>query len=264
VMARGESHPLLGEIADVSYGSTAGVVERRNMQRVVSLTANVHGVALGTVAAEVEAAMRRAGEPPRGVIVAIRGQVPPLRETISGLRVGLLASIVVIFLLLAASFQSFRVSVAVVAVVPAVLCGVVLMLWVTGTTLNVQSFMGAIMATGIAVANAILLVTFAEAARAGGATADEAALEGGRGRLRAVLMTAMAMMAGMVPMALGIGEGAEQTAPLGRAVIGGLAVATVATLTVLPVLYAVLHRNRRVQSPSLDPDDPRSRYHEFN
>jgi multidrug efflux pump subunit AcrB len=138
------------------------------------------------------------------------------------------------------------------------------MLWVTGTTLNVQSFMGAIMATGIAVANAILLVTFAEVGRAGGAPADAAALEGGRGRLRAVLMTAMAMMAGMIPMALGIGEGAEQTAPLGRAVIGGLALATIATLTVLPVLYAVLHQGRRVQSLSLDPDDPRSRFHEPN
>ncbi len=264
VMARGESRPLLGEIADLSYGSTTGVVERRNMQRVVSLTANVHGVALGTVAAEIEAALRRAGDPPRGVSVAVRGQVPSLLETISGLRIGLLASIVVIFLLLAASFQSFRLSVAVVAVVPAVLCGVLLMLWVTGTTLNVQSFMGAIMATGIAVANAILLVTFAEVGRASGASADKAALEGGRDRLRAVLMTAMAMMAGMVPMALGIGEGAEQTAPLGRAVIGGLAVATVATLTVLPILYALLHQNRRVQSLSLDPDDPRSRFHESN
>jgi multidrug efflux pump subunit AcrB len=264
VMARGESHPLLGEVATLGFGTTTGVVERRNMQRVVSLTANVHGKALGTVAAEIEAAVRRAGEPPRGVTVAIRGQIPPLVETISGLRVGLLASIVVILLLLAASFQSFRLSVAVVAVIPAVLCGVTIMLWVTGTTLNVQSFMGAIMATGIAVANAILLLTFAEASRAAGSRADEAGVEGGRGRLRAVLMTAMAMMAGMVPMALGIGEGAEQTAPLGRAVIGGLAAATVATLTVLPILYAVLQQGRRVQSLSLDPDDPRSRFHESN
>ena len=264
VMARGESHPLLGEVATLGFGTTTGVVERRNMQRVVSLTANVHGKALGTVAAEIEAAVRRAGEPPRGVTVAIRGEIPPLVETISGLRVGLLASIVAILLLLAASFQSFRLSVAVVAVIPAVLCGVLLMLWVTGTTLNVQSFMGAIMATGIAVANAILLLTFAEASRGAGARADDAGVEGGRGRLRAVLMTAMAMMAGMVPMALGIGEGAEQTAPLGRAVIGGLAAATVATLTVLPVLYAVLQQGRRVQSLSLDPDDPRSRFHESN
>jgi multidrug efflux pump subunit AcrB len=262
VMARGESRPLLGEIADLSYGTTPGVVERRNMQRVVSLTANIRGATLGTVAGEIDAALKRAGTAPRGVTVAVRGQIPPLIDTISGLRVGLLASILVIFLLLAASFQSVRLSAAVLAVIPAVLCGVLLMLWVTGTTLNVQSFMGAIMATGIAVANAILLVTFAEVSRGGGSHADEAAIEGGRGRLRAVLMTAMAMMAGMVPMALGIGEGAEQTAPLGRAVIGGLAVATVATLTVLPIIYAVLHRNRHAQSISLDPDDPRSRFHE--
>jgi multidrug efflux pump subunit AcrB len=264
VMARGESHPLLSEIAALSYGTTPGVIERRNMQRVVSVTANIHGAALGTVAAEVGAAVKRAGDPPRGVTVTVRGQIPPLIDTISGLRIGLLASIVVIFLLLAASFQSMRLAAAVVAVIPAVLSGVLLMLAVTGTTLNVQSFMGAIMATGIAVANAILLVTFAEVCRDGGSPADEAALEGGRGRVRAVLMTAMAMMAGMIPMALGVGEGAEQTAPLGRAVIGGLALATVATLTVLPILYAVLHRGTRVRSLSLDPDDPRSRFHEPN
>jgi multidrug efflux pump subunit AcrB len=264
VMARGESGPLLGEIASLSYGTTPGVVERRNMQRVVSLTANIHGAALGTVAGEIDAALRRAGDPPRGVTVAVRGQIPPLAETISGLRVGLLASIVVIFLLLAASFQSVRLSAAVLAVVPAVLCGVLIVLWATGTTLNVQSFMGAIMATGIAVANAILLVTYAEISRGGGLQADAAAIEGGRGRMRAVLMTAAAMMAGMIPMALGIGEGAEQTAPLGRAVIGGLALATVATLTVLPVLYGSLHRGARVRSVSLDPDDPRSRFHEPN
>jgi multidrug efflux pump subunit AcrB len=128
--------------------------------------------------------------------------------------------------------------------------------------LNAQSFIGAIMATGIAVANAILLVTFAEASRDQGASTLEAALEGGQSRLRAILMTAMAMIAGMIPMALGIGEGAEQTAPLGRAVIGGLAVATFATLTALPAFYAVLRGKRASQSPSLDPDDQRSRYHE--
>ncbi len=122
--------------------------------------------------------------------------------------------------------------------------------------------MGAIMAIGIAVANAILFVTFAEMSRREGATPVEAALAGGRGRLRAILMTAMAMIAGMIPIALGIGEGAEQTAPLGRAVIGGLALATIATLTVLPSVYAVLQRRGTPHSPSLDPHDPQSKYYE--
>ncbi len=262
VMYNGEPRPLLGDLASVKNGTTMGMVERYNMQRVVSLTANIHGKPLGGVASDIAAAIKRAGEPPRGVTVAVRGQIPPLEQTIAGLRTGLLLSIVVIFLLLAANFQSIRMAVAVISTVPAVLCGVLLMLLVTGTTLNVQSFMGAIMAVGIAVANAILLVTFAEMSRQSGATPFEAALEGGRGRLRAILMTALAMIAGMTPIALGIGEGAQQTAPLGRAVIGGLVLATVATLTVLPSVYAVLQRSKTPHSPSLDPDDPRSKYYE--
>ena len=262
VMYNGEPRPLLGDLASVKNGTTMGMVERYNMQRVVSLTANIHGKPLGGVSSDITAAIKRAGEPPRGVTVAVRGQIPPLEQTIAGLRTGLLLSIVVIFLLLAANFQSIRMAVAVISTVPAVLCGVLLMLLMTGTTLNVQSFMGAIMAVGIAVANAILLVTFAEMSRQSGATPLEAALEGGRGRLRAILMTALAMIAGMTPIALGIGEGAQQTAPLGRAVIGGLILATVATLTVLPSVYAVLQRSKTPHSPSLDPDDPRSKYYE--
>ncbi len=262
VMPSGAERPLLGEVADLRFGNTMGVVERYNMQRVVSFTANIHGKPLGDVAGAVRAAIRRAGDPPRGVTVALRGQIPPLEETLSGLRVGLLLSIAVIFLLLAANFQSLRLALAVVSTVPAVICGVLLMLLATGSTLNVQSFMGAIMAIGIAVANAILLVTFAEMSRRGGASPIEAALQGGRGRLRAILMTATAMIAGMTPIASGIGEGAEQTAPLGRAVIGGLLMATVATLTVLPSVYAILQGKARALSPSLNPDDPESRYYD--
>jgi multidrug efflux pump subunit AcrB len=253
---------VLGDLATLKYGTAMGQIERYNMQRVVSLTANIHGRRLGQVDAEIRAALGRAGDPPPGVRVFVRGQIPPLQETLSGLRVGLLLSIAVIFLLLAANFQSFRLAVVVVSAVPAVLCGVVLMLLVTGTSLNVQSFMGAIMAIGISVANAILLVTFAEMSRREGATAPDAALEGGSDRLRAILMTATAMIAGMVPIALGLGEGGEQTAPLGRAVIGGLLVATFATLTVLPSVYAILQRRAGGFSPSLDPNDPTSRYYE--
>jgi multidrug efflux pump subunit AcrB len=136
------------------------------------------------------------------------------------------------------------------------------MLLATGTTLNVQSFMGAIMAIGIAVANSILLVTFAEHARHEGRPLLEAAEEGAGGRLRAVLMTAGAMIFGMLPMAIGFGEGGSQSAPLGRAVIGGLLMSTFATLTVLPSIYAVLQRRASVVSPSLNPMDPTSRYYD--
>ena len=260
-MAREFSRPLVDDVATVDYGTTMGEVDRYNMQRVVGLTANVHGEPLGMAAGEVRAAIARAGAPPRGVFVDVRGQVPPFEETFSGLRNGLLLSVVVIFLLLAANFQSFRLTLVVVSAVPAVICGVLIVLWLTGTTLNVQSFMGAIMAIGISVANAILLVTFAEAARREGAQIFDAAVEGGRGRLRAILMTATAMIAGMIPMALATGE-RGQTAPLGRAVIGGLAAATMATLTVLPAVYAILQRRANTVSASLDPDDPASRYYE--
>jgi multidrug efflux pump subunit AcrB len=261
VMENGGSRPLLGDVADISYGTTFGEVERYNMQRVVSLTANIHGKPLGVIAGELSDAMKRVGAPPRGVTVAVRGQIPPLEETISGLRTGLLLAIAVIFLLLAASFQSVRLAFVVLSTIPAVICGVVITLLITGTTLNVQSYMGAIMAVGIAVANSILLVTFAEMHRRSGGSTYEAAIEGGQGRLRAILMTATAMIAGMLPIALGIGEGAEQSAPLGRAVIGGLVFATLTTLTVVPAVYAILQKRASTQSPSLDPTDPASRFH---
>jgi multidrug efflux pump subunit AcrB len=262
VMENGGSRPLVGDVANIKYGTSMGLIERYNMQRVVSLTANVHGIAVGTAAAPIQKAIDAAGQPPRGAIVAVRGQIPPLQQTLRGLGIGLLLAVAVIFLLLAANFQSFRLAVVVIATAPAVLLGSILMLLLTGTTLNVQSFMGAIMAVGIAVANSILFVSFAEAARRNGAVPLDAAREGARGRLRAVLMTATAMIAGMIPIALAIGEGAEQTAPLGRAVIGGLLVATFVTLTVVPSIYAILQRRARTESISMDPTDPLSRYYE--
>jgi len=262
VMPPGASQPLLSEVASLKYGTTPGLMERFNGQRVVSLTANVHDMALGQAGDAVNAALQRAGEPPRGVTVKLRGQIPPLIQTISGLRIGLLLAVLVIFLILAANFQSLRLALGIILTVPAVLCGVVLMLLITGTTLNVQSFMGAIMAIGIAVANSILLVTFAEMSRHEGRPVHEAAIAGGVGRLRAILMTASAMIVGMLPMALGLGEGARQSAPLGRAVIGGLLFSTFATLTILPAIYAILQKKARITSPSLNPADPASRYYE--
>ncbi|MEZ5403235.1 MAG: efflux RND transporter permease subunit [Bryobacteraceae bacterium] len=258
VTAPGGPRALLGDVASFKESEAFGLVERYNMQRVVSFTANIHGQPLGQISDAVRAAIARAGAPPRGVSVQVRGQIPPLEESLSGLQRGLLLSIAVIFLLLTANFQSFRLALAVVLTIPAVLCGVVLALWFTGTTLNVQSFIGAIMAVGIAVANSILMVTFMEFERRSGADVRDAAVKGGRGRLRAILMTAFAMIAGMLPIALG----ADQTAPLGKAVVGGLAMATVATLTALPALYAILQSGASRHSRSLDPNDPASSFYE--
>jgi multidrug efflux pump subunit AcrB len=263
-VARGTTggQALVGDVAHVTLGTTPGLVERYNMQRVVSLTANIHGVSLGEASRRIQAALAHVGEPPRGVSLSVRGQIPALQQTVSGLETGLLLAVGVIFLLLAANYQSFRMALAVLSTVPAVICGVLLLLIVTRTTLNIQSFMGAIMAIGIAMANSILLVTFAETSRRTGLTAVDAAVQGAGGRLRAILMTAAAMIAGMIPMAVGFGEGGQESAPLGRAVVGGLLLATVATLFVLPSMYAMLQRRAHAGSPSLDPDDPESRYHE--
>ena len=262
VMQNERGDTRLIDLSALKLGTMPGLIERYNGQHVVSLTSNLHGITLGEAAKKINSALAKAGDPPKGLSVRMRGDVPPLEQTLSGLRVGLLLAVLVIFLLLAANFQSLRLAFAIVLTIPAVLCGVLLMLMLTSTTLNVQSFMGAIMAIGIAVANSILLVTFAESARHEGRVSLEAAQEGAGGRLRAVLMTAAAMICGMLPMAIGFGEGGAQSAPLGRAVIGGLIVSTFTTLTVLPSLYAILQRNAGVKSPSLNPMDPESRYYE--
>jgi multidrug efflux pump subunit AcrB len=260
VAADGVARPLLGDLARIENATIVGEYDRVNGQRMVTLTANVAGEDLGRALAHVNAAIRRAGEPPRGATVAIRGQIAAMAETFTNISAGLVVAVVVIFLLLAATFQSLRLAFVVVSTVPAVLAGVVVVLWLTGTTLNVQSFMGAIMAIGVAVANAILLVTFAEQLRRRGGSPLETAIDAARARMRPVLMTSAAMIAGMIPMALAVGEGAEATAPLGRAVIGGLAAATLATLIVLPSVYSLVQHSARAASPSLDPDDPNSSY----
>ncbi len=259
---QGSGAPLLvRDVADVVESTMPGEYDRYNMRRVVSMTANIDGEDLGRAAERVTQAIAAAGEPPRGVRVDLRGQAVPLRQMFTGLGFGLILAVVAIFLLLTAYFQSARLAMVAVAAVPAVLSGVVLALWMTGTTLNIQSFMGAIMAVGVAVANAILLITFAERARLHGADSAAAAVEGGTGRLRPILMTSMAMVAGMVPMALGMGEGGEQTAPLGRAVIGGLVAATFATLLILPAVFTTIQGRATRSSPSMDPEDAASRFY---
>ncbi len=252
---------LLRNLAAIGTGTSPGTYERYNVARLLSITANLHGADLGTAMRAVRQAVAAAGPAPEArTKVDYRGQVIPLEQLMEGFRSGLIIAIIVIFLLLIANFQSVRLALAVVSTVPAVLSGVVLTLWLTGSTLNIQSAMGGIMAVGVAVANAILLVTFAEKARVARGDPIAGAVEGGSSRLRPILMTSFAMIAGMMPLALGAGEGGDQTAPLGRAVVGGLALATVATLIVLPSFFAIL-TTRKVRSPSLDPHDPLSEHY---
>jgi multidrug efflux pump subunit AcrB len=259
---------LVRDVASVRAGTMPGEYDRYNMKRLVSLTANIEGEDLGRVADHIARAVREAGEPPRGTGVDVRGQVVPFRQMFGGLALGLCLSVVVIFLLLTAYFQSLRLALVAVSATPAVVAGVAVMLWATRTTLNIQSFMGAIMALGVAVANAILLVTFAERHRIAARAEDdsllsiEAAVEGARHRLRPILMTSCAMLAGMTPMALAFGQGGEQTAPLARAVIGGLAAATLATLFFLPSVFVAVQGRAGTHSASLDPDDPESPHHD--
>ena len=255
VMPSGASRPLVQDVASISFGTAPGEYDRYNQQRMVTISANVAGSNLGSAARAVSDAIARAGAPPRGVAVNNRGQVPQMNDTLAGLRAGLFVAIVAVFLLMAANFQSWRLAFVVLSTIPAVVLGVGVGLLVTGTTLNVESFIGAIMAIGVSVANAILLVTFAEKDRRAGESADAAAESAVRTRVRPILMTSLAMIAGMVPMALALGEGGEQTAPLGRAVIGGLVASTLTVLLVLPVVYAWAQEKASRGSGSWHPDD---------
>ncbi len=251
---------LLRDVAQVTRGVMPGQYDRYNNKREIGLTANITGQDLYHVARQVRRAVSDAGKVPDGAILDVRGQIPPLEQLLGGLGTGLVAAIAVIFLLLSANFQSWRLALVTVSTAPAAVCGVVLALMLSGTTLNLQSFIGAIMAVGVAMANAILLVTFAEEARHKTSDSHTAAITGAGARLRPILMTTCAMLAGMLPMALGMGEGGEQVAPLGRAVMGGLIGATAATLLVLPAVFALVQRKAATRSASLDPEDPESRY----
>jgi multidrug efflux pump subunit AcrB len=254
IAERGGEPVLLRNLAQVTERTAVGEYDRYNMQRTISVTANISGADLGAVTKQVAHAIKALGDPPPKVTVTVRGQVVPLQQMLDGLRTGLLLAIAVIFLLLAANFQSFKLSLIVLSTMPAVVAGVAIMLWLTHTSINIQSFMGAIMAVGVAVANSILLVTFAERSRLDGKASDAAGVAGAATRLRPILMTSVAMIAGMLPMALGLGEAGAQNAPLGRAVVGGLAASTLATLFIVPSVFAVLQARAHRRSASLDPD----------
>ncbi len=252
------STTLLRNVAEVKPGTAVGEFDRYNMQRSVTLNANYVDSDLGEIARQVRSALSSLeSDKPSRVAVALRGQIPPLEELQSGLLQGLGVAVLIIMLLLWANFQSFKAALVVLGAVPAALSGAMVALWVTSTSLNLESFMGMIMAVGVGVANAILLVSSARKLHADGLSAAEAATEALQTRIRPITMTALAMAAGMLPMSLGLGESGQQTAPLGRAVEGGLLGSTLAALFVLPALYTFLCRGS-IKPTSLDPDDPES------
>ena len=198
---------------------------------------------------------------PRGVTVELKGLSNVLTDTLDSLQSGLLVAIIVIFLMLAANFQSFKVSLVVLSTVPAVLLGSLVLLRLTGSTLNLQSYMGMIMSVGVSIANSVLLITNAEHLRMHNGSALESAKESAALRIRPILMTSVAMVVGMIPMALGIGEGGDQASPLGRAVIGGLIASTFAALLILPLVFAWLQDKTTTDSVSLDPEDKESKFY---
>jgi multidrug efflux pump subunit AcrB len=252
----------LRDVATWNRITTPAEYDRLNQQRFITLTANIHDKDLGSAVQELDKAIAGLGELPAGVKILKRGQTDLLAQTIGELQLGLLIAVIVIFLMLAASFQSFRISLATISILPAVVGGSVLLLLLTGHSLNIQSYMGAIMALGVAVANSILYVTNAEDLRRQGN--ENAAFAASANRLRPILMTSFAMIAGMLPMSMGFGEGGDQVAPLGVAVIGGLLFSMFSTLVFLPLIYRSLVGKRRFVSVSLDPNDKQSKYFEKN
>jgi multidrug efflux pump subunit AcrB len=257
-----DSNLLVRDVATVETSTTPGEIDRSAMQRYLSVTANVEGADLGRAAQSIKEAVTAAGEPPRGVRVDVRGQLAPMTEMFRSLTIGLALSVVVILVLLTGYFQSFRLGLISIGGVPGVVCGVALILLATRTTLNIESFMGSIMCIGVSVSNSVLLSTFMDHHWRAGAPALKAAVEGSRERLRPILMTAAAMLLGTVPMALALEEGSGMTAPLGRAVIGGLLVSTFATLLIVPAMFVLVMGNTKAVSPSLDPDDASGRQYD--
>jgi len=250
----------LRDVATWKKTVSVGEYDRINQQRFITLTANIHNKDLGTALKKVNGAIGSLGELPKGMKINVRGQAELLDQTMNELQTGLIVAIVVIFMLLAISFQSFRLSLVTLSIVPIVILGSFLLLFLTGQTLNIQSYMGIIMAVGVAVANAILFITNAQKYRK--QNDENAFLYGAVNRLRPILMTSFAMIAGMLPMALGIGRAGDQTAPLGIAVIGGLLFSAVSTLVFLPLVYSQASGKKQYQDLSFDPEDKNSRYFE--
>jgi len=240
--AGGGSQQLLGNLVDAQAARQPAVMSRYNIAPVIDVYVSVQGTDLANVASKVQKLVDEMRPTfPRGSRVEIRGQVQTMQSSFIGLGVGLAMAIVLVYLLIVVTFQSWLDAAIIITALPAALAGIAWMLFITGTTLSVPALTGAIMTMGVATANSILLVSFARERLAAGIPPLSAALEAGATRIRPVLMTALAMIIGMIPMALGLGEGAEQNAPLGRAVIGGLVFATVSTLFFVPAVFAGVH-----------------------
>jgi multidrug efflux pump subunit AcrB len=236
---------IIGNLTSTTTTSRPAVVNHYNVQRMINVYASVNGRDLGSVADEVQKIVDDA-EPklPKGSHIVIRGQVKTMKASFQGLAIGLIGAIVLVYLLIVVNFQSWLDPFIIITALPGALAGICWMLLITRTTLSVPSLTGAIMSVGVATSNSILMVSFAREQLNEGKSAREAALEAGFVRMRPVVMTALAMIIGMVPMAIGLGEGGEQNAPLGRAVIGGLLFATIATLFFVPVVFSMIHGRR--------------------
>jgi multidrug efflux pump subunit AcrB len=254
-LLKNASRPVLGDIAAIREDSTYGESDNLGAIPVLSVTANLNNKDLGAATKDVQRAIASLGPLPRGLTVEPIGLIQTLTETLDSLQSGLLVAIVVIFLMLAANFQSFKVSAVVLATVPAVILGSLLLLLATGSTLNLQSYMGIIMSVGVSISNAVLLITNAEQLRMHNGNALQSAREAAALRLRPIMMTALAMVVGMIPMASGIGEAGDQSSPLGRAVIGGLVASTLAALFILPLVFAWGRERSGTKSVSLEPQE---------
>jgi multidrug efflux pump subunit AcrB len=236
---------ILADVAAINRASEMAVLSHYNIRRVVDIHGAVQDRDLGAVGRDVARIVDESRPSlPRGSFLTVRGQLATMRTAYVGLIAGLVFSIVLVYLLIVVNFQSWLDPFIIITALPAALAGIVTLLFLTGTTLSVPALMGAIMSIGVATSNSILVVSFAREQLAEHGEVARAALDAGTTRFRPVLMTALAMIIGMVPMALGLGEGGEQNAPLGRAVIGGLLCATVATLVFVPSVFALLHGRR--------------------
>jgi multidrug efflux pump subunit AcrB len=238
-VATSTSTQLLSNLASVGRGYTMQNVNHYNVQPVFDIEANVQDRDLGGVAKDIGKIVSGVTLP-RGSFIEVRGQVETMRNSFIGLAAGMIMAVLLVYFLMVVNFQGWLDPFIILMALPGCFAGIIWMLFVTQTTLSVPSLMGAIMSVGVATANSILLVTFANEQREEGKNAIEAAYSAGMTRLRPVIMTALAMIIGMLPMSLGLGEGGEQNAPLGRAVIGGLSLATFATLFFVPVMYSYL------------------------
>ena len=252
------TRPIIGDVANVKLDTTYGENDNLGALPFLSVTANINNKDLGTATTDVQAAIESIGELPRGLSVETKGLSEVLSDTLRSLQVGLITAVAVIFLMLAANFQSFKVSLVVLSTIPAVLLGSLAMLLMTGSTLNLQSYMGIIMSVGVSIANSVLLITNAEHLRLHSGNAMLSAKESAALRIRPILMTSVAMVVGMLPMATGMGDGGDQAAPLGRAVVGGLIASTFAALFILPLVFSWVQGKASTASVSLDPEDKES------